>query len=104
MLFHLSPPVGIAFIAKGFSKRVAVPATIPLVTPHNPTRIFCDCSCLVSLDKEFQTSDGRSELLLRADLPGARTGRSLQTRKARKSESFDFGGHRIRAMGAGATM
>jgi hypothetical protein len=44
MLFHLSTPVGIAFIAKGFSKRVAVPAAIPLVTAHKPTRIFCDCS------------------------------------------------------------
>ena len=66
-LFHLSTPVGIVFIAKGYSKRVAVPATIPLVTPHKPTLIFCDCSCLVSLGQEFQTVRGRSELLLRAD-------------------------------------
>jgi len=44
VLFHLSTPVGIACTAKSLSKRVAVPATIPFVTPHktnaNLSRLF----------------------------------------------------------------
>jgi hypothetical protein len=44
VLFHLSTPVGIVCTAKSFSKRVAVPATIPFVTPHktnaNLSRLF----------------------------------------------------------------
>jgi len=67
-LFHLSNLVGIACIAKSFSKRVAVPATIPFVTPHKPMRTFRTCSCLVSLGQEFQVARGRSgPLLLRSD-------------------------------------
>jgi len=39
------------------SKRVAVPATIPFVTPHKPMRTFRACSCLLSLGQEIS---GRS--------------------------------------------
>jgi hypothetical protein len=57
--FSSSKPVGIACVAKSFSKRVAAPATIPF-DPHKPIRNFCAGSCLVSLQSKIQTARGRS--------------------------------------------
>src|SRR5258705_13862299 len=44
VLFHLSTPVGIVCTAKSFSKRVAVPATIPFVTPHKTNANLSGCN------------------------------------------------------------
>jgi hypothetical protein len=47
--FHLSTPVGIAFTANSFSKRVAAPVTIPARTNSNFSRLFPHSCQLLNL-------------------------------------------------------
>jgi hypothetical protein len=53
VLFHLSTPVGMACTTKSFSEHVAVPATIPFVTPHKTN---------ANLSRLFQLREPRSRI------------------------------------------